>query len=132
MSSPSRTPCHCGREISAVLSQMRIVAMLAGMLFIGVAVRAEDAPDAKFTSGPAVAARGRYSLLTEQARKQLVTELKAALKENMQAGQLEEANRISKIVDSNGEASEGPLTSSKARAAQNRFNTAKQAQLRSI
>ena len=100
--------------------------MLAGMLFIGVAVRAEDAPDAKFTSGPAVAARGRYSLLTEQARKQLVTELKAALKENMQAGQLEEANRISKIVDSNGEASEGPLTSSKARAAQNRFNTAKQ------
>jgi len=73
-----------------------------------------------------VAAQGRYRILIEQAKVQLTADLKAALKESMQAGRLEEANRITKIIDSGGANAEEPLESPKARAAQTRYKAAAQ------
>ena len=102
------------------------LALLVASLCGAGQVLAEETADAKLTSGPAVAANGRYRLLIEQAKTQLTADLKASLKESMQTGKLEEANRITKIIDSGGANADEPLESPKARSAQARYKTAVQ------
>ncbi len=104
----------------------RLVALLVASLCCTGQILAEESADTKPTSGPAVAASGRYKLLTEQAKSQLTVELKAALKASMQAGKLEEANRITKIIESGGANADETLESMQARSAQARFKTTTQ------
>jgi hypothetical protein len=117
-----QSPRARGRRSIAPILRLVFAAVIVGLVGRGAPLCAADPPEPKFTSTPAVAARNRYVLLVDQARAQMVTELKAALKESMQASQLDEANRISRIVDGKGEDSGEALTSAKARNARNRFD----------
>ncbi len=126
MNSTSRLPhASPARVQTRGLTLLLSALVTASLCWVGP-VRAEESAEIKFTSAPAVGARAAYLLVVEQAKKQMVLDLKLALKESMQAGQLEEANRITKIVDSQGAEAMEPLTSARGKGAQARFSAAAQ------
>lgn len=104
---------------------MKSVLLLAAFLFVTAcqfknACAADDA-EQKFTSSTALAARGRYALAIDLTKKEYVAALKLAQKDSMQAGQLEEANRIAKLLASPEASTEESLTSPRGKAAQFRY-----------
>ncbi|MDB6172160.1 MAG: DJ/PfpI family protein [Chthoniobacteraceae bacterium] len=124
----NRTPPMDRNRFSLTVSS----AALCALIFFSTAfclsggAFGETPDEIKLTSAAAVAAQGRYQLVVDQAKKQMVIDLRAALKESMQAGQLEEANRISRIVDSQGENIAETLVSGHGKAAQARFSSTAQ------
>ena len=89
-----------------------------------VAVLAQDAP--RFTSAVAVAAQNRRAQAISQARGQYAVALKSIQIDVMKAGQLDEANRIARMVESPDEPAAQPLTSLRGKAAQTAYKAAVQ------
>ncbi len=79
-----------------------------------------------FTSPAAIAAQTKRDAVVSQAQAQLVTALKAVLPGVMQSGQLDEANRINKIIESGGAVANEPLISLRGKAAQATYRSALQ------
>jgi len=79
-------------------------------------------PEKPFTSQPAKAAYSQYKQASDQAAKQFRAELREMLKATMQAGQLEEANRIGQLVED--PESNTPLTSIRGKSARAAFQKA--------
>ena len=126
MSFTPLTPvARAGKMMMPAITSLLIL-FLTGWLGLAGHIWAEDATDSKFTSAPAVAARGRYLLVVEQAKTQKLIDLKAALKDSMQLGQLDEANRISKAIENPGDPAGVSFTSTKAQGAQVRYATVTQ------
>ena len=79
---------------------------------------------AAFSSPGAVAAKSKREYAVSQAGIQLVAALKQALAGVMQGGQLDEANRINKIIEDPQANAEAPLTSLRGKAAQTVYRSA--------
>lgn len=81
---------------------------------------------AAFSSPAAVAAKSKREYAVSQAGLQFVAALKQALAGVMQGGQLDEANRINKVIENPQVNAEEPLTSLRGKAAQTMYRSAVQ------
>ena len=78
---------------------------------------------AAFSSPAAVAAKSKRDYAVSQAGIQLVSALKQSLAGVMQGGQLDEANRINKIIENPQANADEPLTSLRGKAAQTTYRS---------
>ena len=109
--------------MSIFLLRTRAITALC-LLFMALDGVSQDAKKPTFTSAAAVAAFSKREHIVSQAKLQFVAALKVALAGVMQGGQLDEANRINKIIESPDV--EESLTSLRGKAAQTAYRSAVQ------
>ncbi len=101
------------------LAHSRIFRTALALILLCGCLATVDAQDkAAFTSPAAVAAKSKRDHVVSQAGIQLVAALKQTLVSVMQGGQLDEANRINKIIENPQAMADSPLTSLRGKAAQ--------------
>jgi hypothetical protein len=86
------------------------------------AIGAEES--AQFTSASAVAAQGKRTQVIAQARSQYVAVLKSVQSDVMKVGQLEEANRIARMIEDPDATIADSITSLRGKAAQTGYKAA--------